>query len=362
MIALGIGVLLSCDDIPRDPGQNCAGCGVCECDDKTGFVDNPGDTSPCVCSDDLVLYGDYCFNDSAFGESASATQTYEPTTNSPTSLSASASEGTTDTLGLESASTLDTEDASDTANTSGSTGTSGDQTSGTDGATSDTDSTSTTGTTGGGTCGDLVVDEGEMCDEGPAPSPTCSPTCSACEGLPVVDQALVDCAGECATEDVIYQDQQSLAQVFRAGQTGWVERVRVRMANEAAATTQVELLLVALADDPLALEGPGFDLAGNTLALESAAITIALDWQELELGAAPMIETGQYYAIVTRLVGAQDPGALVARWEHMSGLNLQIDPYPLGDAYTCAGDCSAWLPANGALDRLFEVQVTPLCE
>ncbi len=357
-LGLGLGLLLSCDPRnPDAPGLNCfAGCGACECDERTGFIDNPGgDGPPCVCAEGLVLYGDYCFD----------INTNTPfTTNDPyTYDDPSGPPGTT--FGT----TFGTSDGSDTGTTvnvsigvtetltdaTGSDPTVGETTGGTEG--SATEEPATSADSEGGVCGDNMVDEGEECDEGLEPSPTCSPTCSACSGEPQLGPALSKCVDSCVLADIAYNDLQSRAQVFLAEQSGWVEGLRVRMSNAAAETNPVELRLLALAD-PLEVASLGFDIDDNILALNTAWMTEQMNWQLVSFDEAPWITAGQYYAIVARLVGGVDPGGQTARWE----ADLVADPYPGGDAYSCPLNCPTWEPANGTYDHLFQVLLAPVCE
>ncbi|MCB9751867.1 MAG: hypothetical protein H6713_17985 [Myxococcales bacterium] len=350
-LGLGLGLLLSCDPrTPDAPGLNCfSGCGACECDARTGFIDNPGDTGPCVCGDGMELVGDYCFPPDASG-STSIDDTYS----GPSGPSGPATDGTDDTLETFGVITIsgtgETEDPTTGAATT-------DETSGTTEMSTTGDPTTTGGDTEGDTCGDMVVDDGEDCDEGQDPSPTCSPECVACDGAPEPAPALIKCGDSCVLADVAYNDLQSRLQVFRASTSGWLAGLRVRMSNAAAATNQVELRVLAL-PDPLTPGALGFSIDDNVIALASSSMTEQMAWQPVEFDPTPTITAGEYYAIVARLVGDVDPGLLGARWE----TRLEADVYPPGDAYSCALDCPAWEPANGTYDHLFEVLVVPVCQ
>jgi hypothetical protein len=207
---------------------------------------------------------------------------------------------------------------------------------------------------------DGPVIDGSVTDGGSVPdAPPDAKVCSA-----AIDQQLVACASppiaQCTDAFILFNGQ-SAAQTFAPSNTGTVGRLRLRMSNPAANTNPVQVSLVDLQNDPMALVNANFDVEQHVLARVQTPMTVVAAWQDVVFATPAAVIANQPYAIVVRLVGTTDPGAGVhAGWNLYNDFTgAMADSYPRGRFFDCGTGCSSWIAEPTYRDAAFEVHVTP---
>ena len=179
-----------------------------------------------------------------------------------------------------------------------------------------------------------------------------------------IDQQLAVCASppiaQCTDAFILFNGQ-SAAQVFTPTSTGAVSHLRLRMSNPAANTNPVQVSIIDLLGNPLAISDVNFSVDQHVLARTETPMTIVANWQDVLFAAPAAVTANQPYAILVRLVGTTDPGQTVHAGRNMyndSGRTM-VDSYPRGGLYTCGTGCSQWIMEPAYRDAAFEVYVSP---
>jgi hypothetical protein len=186
-----------------------------------------------------------------------------------------------------------------------------------------------------------------------------------CQSLPqVIDQQLGACTSppiaQCTDAFILFNGQ-SAAQVFMPSNTGTVVHIRLRMNNPAANTNPVQVSIIDLQGDPLALATPTFTADQHVLARVETPMTIVTNWQDVIFPSPAAVTSNQPYAILVRLVGTTDPGPNVhAGWDMYNDFQgTMVDSYPRGRFFDCGGGCPSWTTEPAYRDAAFEVYVSP---
>lgn len=179
-----------------------------------------------------------------------------------------------------------------------------------------------------------------------------------------IDQQLAVCTSppiaQCV-DALISFNGQSAAQTFMPSNTGTIAHVRLRMDNPAAQTNPVQVSIIDLQMNAMALLDPNFSIEQHVLARTETPMTIAAAWQDVLFATPAAVTSNLPYAILVRLVGATDPGQNVnAGWNQYNDFQgAMVDSYPRGRFFSCGTGCSSWILEPTYRDAAFEVYVSP---
>lgn len=179
-----------------------------------------------------------------------------------------------------------------------------------------------------------------------------------------IDQQLAVCTSppiaQCSDALILFNGQ-SGAQTFTPSNTGTIAHLRLRMDNQAAATNPVQVSIIDLQTNAMALLDPNFSVEQHVLARTETPMTVAAAWQDVLFATPAAVTSNLPYAILVRLVGTTNPGQNVAAgWnEYNDFQGNMVDSYPRVRFFSCGAGCSSWILEPTYRDAAFEVYVSP---